>query len=923
MNSDDEEAEIAVDIRRLWSVKVPLQSLGQKEPIKPVISSAKNKDPTVVSAHYDPDRRRLYYGLDNGAVCFWPLTESSPNTSRFVGTHKGPVTAIATPRKHDGDLGKAGLIVTGSVDSSIKIWDFQGKVVLDPTVCVQTLYGHSGTVTALVISGDYIVSSSTDGTIKMWRQEEGRGQLVYPWFELQGTVAGMEGWVRCLAFDSSGDVGDLGAIFAADESGGVTKLLPEAVWDDSIQRLSTRMEFKIDQRVERLHDRGISVIRYVAKWDLVLTIAFDQCLRAYDTKSGNVRHVWTNERGCQFTCIEVDLEFDEVLAGDTNGLLSIFSVRTGRLMVTKQLVSAPPGPRLTSAVAPAASSAPGAGAGLGVLCVRAVLGRQLYAVVAARELTLWRIEHELDYNVARGGHEKAIIGLYTCTGGVAGPSGDQDHRIFSASLDNTVRLWDPYDMACIRVMQEMSSEISAMTFYEGWNLLVTGHDNGDIRLWNLDTSHAVTLRQHANTVTALAMALVHRNEELLISASYDGWVVLWDIRSLRGEEPHMVARFRAHGPDAPGAPGAAGVAGVGASASASATNLPGSAGAGAGGVPGLGLGGAASGRGLQASGSAGSGGLTPPNGRAAGVGLGTGVAGAGAGAGAGGLVGGAARRLLSGAEPEILALKFDPLKKAIVTAGTDRVIKVWAATGYDYLGCHHGHREAVTCLALDSNFLFSGSDDCTICLWDIVPAGGIKTGYIAGRSVGGGYGAVGGGPMSVSGVPPPPGSAGGTPGSAGGTGPGPGAGASPPGYKAPFSSRPLRVLTGHTRSVTGLDVLPSSGNLVSCSLDGQLLVWDYVAGTVLHRFSNDTQEFRCLALRYDRPEVLVGTQQAALLRYTTHEAAVAAPGKGRASKGPGGAGGPRPSGSGGGSGAGLQGEMEGLGLGGEEGEGEG
>lgn len=59
-------------------------------------------------------------------------------------------------------------------------------------VCVQTLYGHSGTVTALVILGDYIVSSSTDGSIKMWRQEEGRGQLVYPWFELQVCPAG--GW---------------------------------------------------------------------------------------------------------------------------------------------------------------------------------------------------------------------------------------------------------------------------------------------------------------------------------------------------------------------------------------------------------------------------------------------------------------------------------------------------------------------------------------------------------------------------------------------------------------------------------------------------------------------------------------------------------------------------------------------------------
>lgn len=27
-------------------------------------------------------------------------------------------------------------------------------------------------------------------------------------------------------------------------------------------------------------------------------------------------------------------------------------------------------------------------------------------------------EHELDYNVVRGGHEKAVIALYSCSGGV-------------------------------------------------------------------------------------------------------------------------------------------------------------------------------------------------------------------------------------------------------------------------------------------------------------------------------------------------------------------------------------------------------------------------------------------------------------------------------------------------------------------------
>jgi hypothetical protein len=30
---------------------------------------------------------------------------------------------------------------------------------------------------------------------------------------------------------------------------------------------------------------------------------------------------------------------------------------------------------------------------------------------------------------------------------------DGQERIFSASLDNTIRQWDPYDLACIRVFE--------------------------------------------------------------------------------------------------------------------------------------------------------------------------------------------------------------------------------------------------------------------------------------------------------------------------------------------------------------------------------------------------------------------------------------------------------------------------------------
>lgn len=59
------------------------------------------------------------------------------------------------------------------------------QVNLQPTVTVQTLHGHKGTITGIKVHGDHIMSSSTDGSVRVWRAVEGRGQLMYPWFDLQ------------------------------------------------------------------------------------------------------------------------------------------------------------------------------------------------------------------------------------------------------------------------------------------------------------------------------------------------------------------------------------------------------------------------------------------------------------------------------------------------------------------------------------------------------------------------------------------------------------------------------------------------------------------------------------------------------------------------------------------------------------------
>eukprot|EP00967_Tisochrysis_lutea_P109387 scaffold170234_cov18-Tisochrysis_lutea.AAC.1 len=59
-------------------------------------------------------------------------------------------------------------------------------------------------------------------------------------------------------------------------------------------------------------------------------------------------------------------------------------------------------------------------------------------------------------------------------GGPSGKGNDPDFRVLSASTDGTMRVWDPYDMSCARVMHQEFSEISAMAFHEVKDIMVTG-----------------------------------------------------------------------------------------------------------------------------------------------------------------------------------------------------------------------------------------------------------------------------------------------------------------------------------------------------------------------------------------------------------------------------------------------------------------
>ena len=62
---------------------------------------------------------------------------------------------------------------------------------------------------------------------------------------------------------------------------------------------------------------------------------------------------------------------------------------------------------------------------------------------------------------------------------------------------------------------------------------------------------------------------------------------------------------------------------------------------------------------------------------------------------------------------------MNPLNKTFITAGNDRNIHIWSLANCEQLARLEGHHDAVSCLALDGNFLLSGSEDGAIHIWDL------------------------------------------------------------------------------------------------------------------------------------------------------------------------------------------------------------
>lgn len=139
---------------------------------------------------------RIFTGHQDGKIRVWRVSSKDPTIHKRVGTLpslKDWLKSSINPnsyvrvRRHRNTLWlrhydavsclsldkENGLLYSGSWDKTFKVWR------LSDCKCLESVTAHDDAINAVAVGGGGVVfTGSADGTVKMWKREEGRHKLV-------------------------------------------------------------------------------------------------------------------------------------------------------------------------------------------------------------------------------------------------------------------------------------------------------------------------------------------------------------------------------------------------------------------------------------------------------------------------------------------------------------------------------------------------------------------------------------------------------------------------------------------------------------------------------------------------------------------------------------------------------------------------
>ena len=540
-------------------------------------------------------------GRTDGGVSVWKepeLRSSRESSIKTSAGHLGAVTSMCYHAERDW-------LFTGSNDRTIKIWDpFLGPGSAEP--CLQTLQGHSSTVTGLVDSSEgAIISCSLDCSLRVWRPKGPKGKFDC----VQTLVLGSDARNGLTALAASPGVAGQSAwvLYCGDSLGGVTSfsLAPAGI----LQAGTTW---------RKVHSLGVSHLLLVRQHGLVVTLGMEGLAAVVDTARGAVSCRLEHPRLERFTGLVWSSLGECLLLVDAAGGLLVWSLYA-KAVVGAHLLCAPLDPN-SPGVARHGLVVREAVKGFPAAAAATWLGPRALAVCLPQRglVQVFRSVEKVP-PVEMRGHEGPVVGVLSVAPlshpGAADEAAEMHEQlVLSAGSDGTVRCFDTFshreryrfgeesgrgsrvgddgrEPLCMISVPHLNQVrwfgrklggewllgapiavadcywrhcsrggvfVSVTTAWFCFFQVLVGDLGGGVSFYHPDRGLIGRKLEHSNSVTGLAFAFVRtatREEEFLLSCSYDGSVGLWLLDDGGAFRPHVYLRVEAvHGLDKRGQP---------------------------------------------------------------------------------------------------------------------------------------------------------------------------------------------------------------------------------------------------------------------------------------------------------------------------------------------------------------------------------
>jgi WD40 repeat protein len=101
-------------------------------------------------------------------------------------------------------------------------------------------------------------------------------------------------------------------------------------------------------------------------------------------------------------------------------------------------------------------------------------------------------------------------------------------RLFSAGMDNVVKLWSAEDLSLLRTFSGHNKSVNCLALTPDEATLITGSSDATVRIWDVATAEQrVTLQDRKRVVADLSLSL---DGEWVAAGSYKGRVAIWTIK---------------------------------------------------------------------------------------------------------------------------------------------------------------------------------------------------------------------------------------------------------------------------------------------------------------------------------------------------------------------------------------------------------